>query len=515
MADRVVLVHDGLPIMAAGLPALAAHLRDHGFDAQVWNLHAEGHTGDVRDLAEDLEGVFLLGISVHWFYQLPPAIRLARQARESAFDGYVVLGGFTASLFAEELVARHADVDGVIQGDGELPLLDLARELRDGSQRFERVPNLVWRSDTLEVNGITYVGGPEEVDVLSFGRLDVVRNLEAHLATSSWRAITDGSVGMEADLDRTLYLCGGRGCSVDCATCGGGRSAHRLHSARDRFCFRSPDRIADDVQQATELGCTSIHACFDPAPASAHWPTFMEELQRRAIRSTLIFECFGLPTAAFLQQFSETFERGILVLSPETSHVHIRDRVKGLTYDNEALEETLVRATGLGLQVQLFLGYFVPHETLSDLRGTRLWARDIARRHGPSVQVLHYPYSTDPGSPIARRPHDFGILCDMETAADYERELTRQEPWLDNLLRHRPSTGEAPMWRAATLALEIDRACRAESPDWVDSLEARSTGRADEVFLGLARRLLDTVPEHSLRRGQLASIVRRAIGGKT
>ncbi len=514
MADRVVLVHDGLPIMAAGLPALAAVLQDRGFDADVWNLHAERRAGIDRDLCADLEGVFLLGLSVHWFYQLPAAVQLARQARGAGFEGYVVLGGFTASLFAEELIARHTDVDGVIQGDGEEPLLGLAAELRDGSHRFDRVPNLVWRSGSVRANGITYVGGAAEVDALSFGRLDVVQNLEAHLEASSWRAITDGSAGIDADLDRTLYLCGGRGCSVDCATCGGGRSAHRAHSGRDRFCFRSPTRIADDVVRATALGCTSIHACFDPAPASAHWPAFMDELQRRDVRTTMIFECFGLPTADFLLQFSETFERGILVLSPETAHAQIRDRVKGLSYGNEDLEDTLTRAVGLGLQVQLFLGYFVPFETLDELRRTRVWAREIVRRFGPAVQVLHYPYSTDPGSPIARRPDDFGILCDMDSAADYERELPRREPWLDNLLRHRPATGEEGQWRAAGLALELDRACRASAPDWVEALDTRAPGKIDEVFLGLARLLLETVPEAHLRRDRLASIVRRATGGK-
>ncbi len=512
MADRVLLVHDGLPIMAAGLPAMAARLRDGGVDAEVWNLFAEGRAGIQRDLADELRDVAVLGISVHWFYQLPGALKLARRATELDFGGFVVLGGFTASLFAGELVGRHAAIDGVVRGDGELPLEVLARELLDGTRRFDRVPNLTWRDGGVRENPLSYVGGHAEVDQLSFGRLDTVAHLEAHLEASSWRAITGGSPGVDLDLDRTLYLCGGRGCSVDCVTCGGGRRAHRLHSGREQFCFRSPSRIADDVDLAAALGCTSIHACFDPAPNGPHWFAFMDELERRALRTTMIFESFGLPDAEFLARFSTCFERGLLVLSPETAHAEIRRRVKGFSYDNDALDAVLERSVELELQVQVFLGYFVPHEGVRDVLRSREWSARLEERYGPGVRVLHYPYSTDPGSPLAGDPGAHGCECTLSTAADYERELAQQEPWLGNLLRHFPEEFQAAQWRAVSLALEMDAVCRKESPHTLKDLDHRTRGRTGEVLVELARRLLDTVPERALTRDRLAAIVRGASG---
>lgn len=512
MAERVLLVHDELPIMACGLPAMAAHLRDLGVEAEVWNLHAERRAGVQRELTDELRDVALLGISVHWFYQLPAALRLARRAKEAGFEGHVVLGGFTASLFADEIVERHSTVDGVIRGDGELPLEVLVRELLAGTRRFERVPNLTWRGDGVQANALTYVGGSAEVDQLSFGRLETIAHLEGHLAASSWRAITGGSAGIDLDLDRTLYLCGGRGCSVDCVTCGGGREAHRLHSGRDRFCFRSPSRIAADVQRAADLGCTSIHACFDPAPNGPHWFAFMDELQRRDLRTTMIFESFGLPDADFLARFSGCFERALLVLSPETAHPGVRERVKGFSYDNDALHAVLDRAVGLGVQVQVFLGYFVPHEGIDDVLSSHAWASRLEDRHGPGVQSLHYPYSTDPGSPLTRDPGAHGCRCSLATAADYERELPRQEPWLGNLLRHSPAELEPTDWRAVSLALELESICRREIPDTVTALDDRTRGRTGEYLVELSRRLLGTLPERALTRDRLAGIVRRASG---
>jgi hypothetical protein len=512
VAERVLLVHDDLPIMASGLPAMAARLRDGGVDAEVWNLFAERRAGFQRDLADELRDVAVLGISVHWFYQLPGALKLARRAMELEFEGFVVLGGFTASLFAGELVDRHAAIDGVVRGDGERPLEVLAQELLGGTRRFERVPNLTWRDGGVRENPLSYVGGSAEVDQLSFGRLDTVAHLEAHLDASSWRSITGGSPGIDLDLDRTLYLCGGRGCSVDCVTCGGGRRAHRLHSGRERFCFRSPSRIADDVERAAALGCTSIHACFDPTPNGPHWFAFMDELEQRALRTTMIFESFGLPDEAFLTRFSSCFERGLLVLSPETAHAEIRRRVKGFSYDNDALDSVLERAVDLGIQVQVFLGYFVPHEGVRDVLRSREWSARLENRHGLGVRVLHYPYSTDPGSPLARDPGAHGCSCALSTAADYERELPLQEPWTGNLLRHFPGKLEPSEWRAVSLALEMDTACRKELPDTWMQLDRRTHGRTGEFLVELARRLLDTVPERALTRERLASIVRRATG---
>ena len=507
-----VLVHDGLPIMACGLPAMAAQLTANGFPTQVWNLFAEDAARSVR--APDLATLRLLGISVHWFYQLPGAIDLASRARAEGYEGYVVLGGFTASTFAEEIVERHPAVDGVIRGDGEEPLLELVRALDRRTPRFDSIPNLVWRDEDGRArnNGISYVGGSTEIDALDFGRLNFVRQVTSHFAASSWRAITDGSPMVRADLDRTFYLCGGRGCSVDCVTCGGGRKAHRAHSGRRAFSFRSPTRIADDVEQAIDAGATSVHACFDPVPNGPHWREFMTELATRAVRTTMVFESFGLPDDSFLQQFGETFDHGVVVISPETADEQVRARVRGFSYSNDELFHCLERAGDLGLVVQLFLGYFVPFEGLRQLHRTRAWARDLQRHFAGHVEVLHLPFSTDPVSPLFIDPAAHGMRCGVGAAADYERELRRSDPWLDNLLRHTPAAGTPEDWRAVTLGLELEMACRSRLPDLVASIEDRVGDRIDAFFLRLARRLLATVPERTLRRSQLAEIVLRHAG---
>jgi len=507
-----VLVHDGLRIMASGLPAMAADLTDRGIPARVWSLDAERKAGIRRDLAADLAGVELLGISVQWFYQLPAALALARGARAMGFGGFTVLGGFTASLFARELVRRHPAVDGVIRGDGEAPLRALARELEGDRPRLGRVPNLVWRGPRggVRAQALSYVGGREAVDGLDFGRLDRVDHLDAYLTASSWGAITEGSPRLAPAFSRTHYLGAGRGCSVDCATCGGGRRAHRRHWGRGGVVFRSPERLVDDAVAATELGCTSLHACFDPSPEGAHWHRFMDAIVARGLRTSMLFESFGLPDERFLTRFARTFDHGVVVLSPETADEGLRARNRGFPYSNRALERTLSRVGELGLRAQVFLGYLVPGEGVEGLHRSRRWARRLQRDHGEYTDLLHLPYSTDPGSPLAERPDRWGVRLGVGDAASYVRALTQRPPWRDNLLAHRPAEGSADRWRAATLGVELELACRRNEPALAAEIDGALGREVDRYFHRLAGVVLATPAGGRLARAQLGGVVRAA-----
>jgi hypothetical protein len=263
--------------------------------------------------------------------------------------------------------------------------------------------------------------------------------------------------------------------------------------------------MVDDVSAALASGVRAIHSCFDPVPGGEHWFAFMDEIERRGIRVNMIFESFGLPGRPFLERFARVFPRGLVVISAETADERIRRRVRGFPFTNAELESTLALVGRLGLHAQVFLGYFVPFESLASLHRTRRWARRLAARHAGHVEVLHYPYSTDPGSPLARHPSRFGMRCGMRSAADYERELAGQEPWLGNLLRHEPATDDD--WRAASLGIEIEQACLRHEPRLHASLEGRLGRRLDRFFLDMARGLLARGGSVTLDRARLRDVL--------
>ena len=44
---------------------------------------------------------------------------------------FIFLGGFTASLFAEEIMLNYPQIDAIIRGDAEVPIVKLCMALND------------------------------------------------------------------------------------------------------------------------------------------------------------------------------------------------------------------------------------------------------------------------------------------------------------------------------------------------------------------------------------------------
>ena len=107
--------------MALGVLGLADALRSAGFEARVAHLGLER----ALDPAFDLAGLLrrspcrLAAISIHFHQQLHDGLRAAAAIKAAQPDLPVVLGGLTATFFAEEIVRRFPQVDAVIAGEGE------------------------------------------------------------------------------------------------------------------------------------------------------------------------------------------------------------------------------------------------------------------------------------------------------------------------------------------------------------------------------------------------------------
>ena len=85
-------------------------------------------------------------------------IETCKKIREIHPKAYIVLGGNTASFFHDEIIRDFPCVDGVIRGDGEVPLLELVRKVKAGENDLSGVPNLTWRNAEGKAvyDGVTY-----------------------------------------------------------------------------------------------------------------------------------------------------------------------------------------------------------------------------------------------------------------------------------------------------------------------------------------------------------------------
>lgn len=117
----------------------------------------------------------------------------------------VVVGGLHNELASPEFLMKHANVDFVIYGEYEVPLLNLLKTLVSGKNQFEHVKNLVFREDQQCKN-------TDEGNLVALDELPWPERGQGLPAANYF----DGLGGLEAP---QLQIMSSRGCPYGCIFC--------------------------------------------------------------------------------------------------------------------------------------------------------------------------------------------------------------------------------------------------------------------------------------------------------
>jgi radical SAM superfamily enzyme YgiQ (UPF0313 family) len=435
-----LLVHPRGATIAMGMFAMADRLHREGLPVRIIHHQMERRLNRRFELSRliRLHDVKIVGVSVHWMHQSFEALKLTEGLKLSDPEVLTVWGGFTASAFAGEIVRDFQVVDAVVRGDGEEPLLALARAVaagKAGADVFRDAPNVVWRdADRLVQNPVTYVADGESMSGLCFTRFELMQNADVYLNTCSMLSGTFPAP--------TYFLSVGRGCPVNCPWCGGARTAFALNTGRKKIAYRSVDSAVSDWRRAMEAGCRSVYVCFEPVPNGPYYFELFERLKAEGLNTVpLAFGCWAMPSPEFIEALRATFPRALVELSPETSSEPRRRIVRGWPYTNEVLEDRIARCLDAGIDTDLYFSYPHPGETTADIWETSEYASALSRRF-PRANVAMLALSTDPNAPLFQNPEAFGMSLSARSFAEYVAGLARlerdQRPWLENELFHRP-----------------------------------------------------------------------------
>lgn len=373
-----------------------------------------------------------VGMSLHWHYQAFDVIDVAQKIKARSPRTKIVLGGFTATRFAREILADHPEIDCVLQGDSEKGILELARAWRGGDRDLSAVSNCAWRREGAVVdNGITYVADAASLEGIDYAHLELLSHFEQYRDYYKAPFIWPVNASIEENTKRrvggaaTVFpLLVGRGCPVDCSFCGGSRSAQRrLCGRKVSFFRRRPGAVVDTMERAIAQGYESFIVCFDPTPANdAYYLELFAEVRRRGLRCGMGFEAWGLPTRALIRDFRETFvrEASYVALSPETGSEEIRKRNKGFFYTNDRLHEVMGWLEEEGVPAVVYLACGLPGETSAHLEETHAFAADLRRRY-PRIlsNVLLFPVQIEPGAPLFEEPDAHGVVTSRRGFRDF------------------------------------------------------------------------------------------------
>ncbi len=419
-------------LIPVGLPALVNLLRGAGIDVEGIVLPMERQlqpSFDLRAWLRAREGAYAILIDMHWYEHTYGAIDVARVCKEVLPEAWTILGGLSATAFSHTILDAFPEVDCVIRGDAEKPLLRLVQRLvrARGDRRrvnLRSIPNLSWCDGVRVVeNPRTYCATTADLDRLNFVDIDFLAHadryyLHEYVVTDVRRA----RAALDSGRFRGRWLCTARGCRYECSYCGGCRSAHRALAGREGIVPRSAQAVVEDLQRLEAGHVIQASLSYDIAEmGEPYWRALFEGMAARGVHIGLYNEFFQLPEPAFVDAFAARadHEHSCVALSPLSGSEAVR-RLNGKRYSDAELLAVLGQLKRHGLYIIVYFSLNLPGGD----EGTLAQTIDLAARiydlyPHDKLKILTSLHTIDPLSPMNERPADFGIEVDMTTFGEY------------------------------------------------------------------------------------------------
>jgi radical SAM superfamily enzyme YgiQ (UPF0313 family) len=337
-----------------GLLSIAAVLERHGYCVELIDYQLFSHAryfdaGIFLDAIEELAPV--VGISC-MSNLLPFAVLVARVVKERHPGAFVVLGGVGPSPVARELVDAFAFIDCVVEGEGELAMLDIVRGSR------ERLPR------------------PKVVDDLDALPLPAYAHIDFSLYDAAPSVITS------------------RGCPYQCTFCT--EPFNFSHTVR----FRGVDAVVDEIRLVQERSGRSTFLFQDDILPLK--PSRFRRLLAglKALPAPIQWKCFSrvdLMDPSLMRSMSESGCVQIRYGIESGSNRTLRRIKKEI--DIEQAYRVAVESLQHFPSVHCSFMWGFPFETAEDVEETLEW---VARFERAGVSCLLFQYSPLPGSPIYR-----------------------------------------------------------------------------------------------------------------
>jgi radical SAM superfamily enzyme YgiQ (UPF0313 family) len=404
--------------MPMGFFSMASELDREGFDVEIIHLDLE-ETQDIESIL-DFSSLDAVGLDCHWLNQgliVMDTVRLIKRKKPGVF---VFLGGFTASYFAAEIMKDYSIVDAVVRGDGETPVKELCRRLKENCRDdLAAVPNLAWRRESGEVvmNEVSYVAGSDEMNSFEFACMDLMRQWQSYRELCRY-----WSEFPEINRSAMFFLEIGRGCVYNCSFCGGSAEAQFCMNNRRGQAVRSIDAVISTIRKAVDFGYSFFYACFDFEASDEWYIRLFNRIKQEKLDIDLCYGCWRLPSPGLIDALSAACGRAVIEISPETANLDVRRKNKDprLFYDNRQLEERLDNIERKGnLYVQLYFGYILPFETKETVFETIDYIAKLYAAYSHFAEPFYMNLSTDPASRVYLSPDDFGVDLDARTFGDY------------------------------------------------------------------------------------------------
>ncbi len=414
-----------------GLTTIAEYLERHGLRVRIVNLAVRmlnDSRFDPEALIRQLRPA-AFGIDLHWMPHAHGAIEVAGLCKKHHPDVPVMLGGFSATYFHEELI-RRPEIDLVVRGDStEEPVLHLMRHLtaQPGAPALADIPNLTWRepNDTIHINDLTY--SPANLDHVLIDYSYVVRAVARYRDLASFVPFK-GWLGYPITAALSV-----RGCTHNCRTCGGSAATFAALHRRSHPAYRAPEDLAQDIRNIARFSHGPIFILGDiRQPGMEYADRFLRAIH--GFQGPVIVELFDAADRSFIQRLAEAMPNWTLEISLESHSEEVRAAF-GRPYKNAAIEDTMRYALEAGVRrLDIFFMIGLPKQNYRSVMDTveycEFLMRDLDRGANRRLIPFISPLAPflDPGSPAFEEPGRYGYRLFARTLEEHRQALV-QPSW--------------------------------------------------------------------------------------
>ncbi len=369
------------------------------------------------------------GISLHWLPHCHGSLEIARLCKSLHPQVPVIMGGYSATLFHQELM-KYPEVDFILRGDStEEPLRMLMTAIMEGGD-FKDIPNLTYRDPHTGAaisNPLEYV--PASLDHLGNNYVYMLQAALKYKDIWGLRAFKNWwSYPLTA-----VITC--RGCTKKCTFCGGSAWAMEKCFARNKAVFRTPERIARDVEIISKITSAPIFIVGDLRQAGEDYAyAVLEAISHIAPQNHIVMELFEPAPRVYFDRLASSLPYFDLEISPESHDEEIR-LAGGKKYSNEDLENNISWALESGCKkFDIFFMVGLPGQTPESVMETVEYCSYLLKTFGPLINTLIDPLAPflDPGSIAHTFADKYGYRLFLHGLEDYRQALL-QPHWRDML----------------------------------------------------------------------------------
>jgi amino acid adenylation domain-containing protein len=398
----VLLLGDTTGMATTGLLYLASYLRRNSITACCRfyepNRDYKSMKANILELLDTLKPK-IVAISMKWFLHIARVLEICRIIKSHSPKINVVLGGNTASFYPEEII-KEGNIDFLVCGDGEEPLLEICRNQYP-------VRNSIYKKDGKWVkNKITYLENEKNGSEIYLSHLEEIL------------------VATKAPVFGSFFIYTHRGCGMNCLYCGGCKQAHKKAYNRTGLYRRHPREVRKDIQEAKGFTSTFF---FDFDFPNQQLITYCKEIWEGIDLSSHFCVLGNLipPSPELIRYVSEIFKYvywNLDMASLSERHrmeLYKKGKVKYQPTDQEIQEffQECEQYDNVEVRINLIAG--LPCFTEEDIRESEELLDSLLENY-TRLSELHWArLHAQPGAPIIEKAGHYKMVSHANTYEDF------------------------------------------------------------------------------------------------